>query len=286
MSRRTATTRRSLATTRKKHGGGSRKSTSKSSKKETYGVALTEALNEAIAIKDGRAKASTKSSKLTITKDELTESAVTPAMTSRQTWPESERGTPAWLERLKSNYSTTSYKAVRDLQLKSWSKSALCWQAYHNATNKETAEYFGVKQSTFESHRRSDAGKTWREKIEEVADDMVLLTGLHMKAQAFDLSLELLLHHETAKEAGDYKEAHRIAKTMLDYADLAPKKEKAGPTGPIQITLSLGGATVKEFLHSEADTVEAEFEVLDDGDRPELRAGRPSVEGTEEEGDN
>jgi len=142
---------------------------------------------------------------------------------SRSTgWRDEDRNKPEWLQKLRSDYSVSLHPKYTQLQ--AWSRAAIAYQKLYDKTNKKTAEHFDVNLSRYERHKRSIAGKEWGEKIEKITEDPNEVTRLVLQSEGLGLALDQFVLYEGAKSKGDFATAHKIGKTLLDYADLGPKK--------------------------------------------------------------
>lgn len=171
-------------------------------------------------------------------------------------WPEEERGTKPWFEKLRERYPEGGQHPSQ-IGLKAWSRAAIAYQKIYNKTNKETAEHFDVKLGRYERHKRSHAGKDWQDKIEEIMEDPNEVTRLVLQSEGLGLALDQFVLYETAKAKGDVATAHKIGKTLLDYADLAPKKVKEDQRMAPQIVINLAGSDMLE-----SPVLEAEWSIV------------------------
>ena len=157
---------------------------------------------------------------------------------------------------------------VKDLPR--WVKTALVYKEVYGESYNEAAERFKHKGGTLSQYAASPAGKTWRAGLQRIADDPVALAEAMLRGNSLNITLDRISFLEMAKNAGDYAEADKIAKDIMDRVPELAKKSGTKDSGGMTIHLTLpGGFTLDPIqVTSSAEplklpgTVEADYEIV------------------------
>lgn len=147
-------------------------------------------------------------------------------------------------------------KDVADIPV--WVKMALTYKAMFGYTHAECIKAIGRAQGigALEAFARSPAGKEWVAGIRKnaVADQRELALSV-LRATALGITLDKLGALQMATEAKDYKAINVITDSLLDRADLNPKKGGNGVAPTIIVNL---GIQTQQHLLTEGTIIDAE----------------------------
>lgn len=139
---------------------------------------------------------------------------------------------------------------TRDLP--KWAKLALARVVMYDEKYREAAEHFKRTESSLQKLASSPAGKKWRAKLEELAEDPVFIAEALIRSNAVGVTFDAFWAMETAKGARDYKEVGLIARDLMDRIPELRRQQGTTPTRDTQIVIQLGGGTSLEPLTVEA----------------------------------
>lgn len=153
-----------------------------------------------------------------------------------------------------------------------WVKTALVYKEVYGESYNEAAERFKHKGGTLSQYSASPAGKKWREGLQRIADDPVALAEAMLRGNSLNITLDRISFLEMAKSAGDYAEADKIAKDIMDRVPELAKKSGNKDTGGMTIHLTLPGGFSLDPIQVTSGheplalpaASEAEYEIVDE----------------------
>jgi len=183
--------------------------------------------------------------------------------TEEKEWPEEKRGTPEWIEKVRTHES----KPWRERPIKLKYKNAIVRQFKYGLTNKEIAAELGCAKDTYLHKKGSNEGKALLKVLEEYKHDDMRIVSDCMHDEAYNSYENLIFARDRLYEGNEYEAAAKIDLKILEAIGFWKKQDVNVNLEGQSITLQFGSGTDIGSLE-EGPIIETEYELLPEPEDP------------------